>query len=52
MVQAVLDNYEEGKIIMMGSFRPWLECPDFFENETFKGTPKFEMIIYEMMFEK
>ena len=34
----------------MGAMRPWFECPSWFENKTFCGIPKFDMLIFEIRF--
>ena len=49
VVQAVLDEYED-EIEFMERFRPYFECPDWFRNDTFRGWPKFDMIVYRLRF--
>ena len=38
------------KLRPRGTMRPVFECPVWFENSTFRGLPKFNMLVYEMMF--
>ena len=38
------------KLKARGSLRPVFECPAWFENSTFSGRPKFEMLVFEMKF--
>ena len=47
--QVVMDKHSK-RIKLREKFRPFFECPDWFENDTFKGWPKFEMSIYEFLF--
>ena len=35
---------------LVGSFRPVFECPSWFENSTFRGVSKFDILVYRMMF--
>ena len=32
------------------SFRPVFECLVWFENSTFRGVPKFEMLVFKMKY--
>ena len=38
------------KLRARGSLRPVFECLVWFENSTFWGVPKFDMLVFEMMF--
>ena len=35
---------------LRGKMRPVFECPAWFENSTFRGVPKFDMMVYRMRF--
>ena len=35
---------------LAGKMRPVFECPAGFENMTFQGVPKFDMMVYRMRF--
>jgi hypothetical protein len=47
---ALLDSARRrGKLRLRGRFRPTFECPAWFENQTFKGVPDFDMLMLEMV---
>ena len=35
---------------LVGRWRPVFECPAWFENSTFRGVPKFDMLVFRMRF--
>ena len=35
---------------LVGRLRPVFECPSWIENLTFRGVPKFNMLVYDMKF--
>ena len=35
---------------LVGRLRPRFECPRWFENSTFRGVPKFDMLVFRMSF--
>ena len=35
---------------LVGRWRPVFECPAWFENSTFRGVPKFDMMVFRMRF--
>ena len=35
---------------LVGRWRPVFECPAWFENSTFRGVPKFDMLVLRMRF--
>ena len=35
---------------LVGKWRPVFECPAWFENSTFQGVPKFDMMVFRMRF--
>ena len=35
---------------LVARWRPLFECPAWFENSTFRGVPKFDMLVYRMSF--
>ena len=35
---------------LVGRWRPLFECPAWFENLTFRGVPKFDVLAYRMRF--
>ena len=39
----------EDKFIEVKKFKPFLEAPQWFRNSTFKGSPKFEFAVFEMI---
>ena len=39
----------EDKFIEVKKFKPFLEAPQWFRNSTFKGSPKFEFSVFEMI---
>ena len=46
----LLEVRQSRKLRARGTLRPFFECPAWFENSTFRGVPKFEMLVFEMMF--
>ena len=39
-----------GQLRLVARWRPVFECPFWFENSTFRGVPKFDMLAYLMDF--
>ena len=39
-----------GQLELVGRWRPVFECPAWFKNSTFRGVPKFDMLVYRMRF--
>ena len=39
-----------GQLRLVARWRPVFECPFWFENSTFRGVPKFDVLAYLMDF--
>ena len=50
MVRAVIGSYSKDNVFLLEKFRPRLVCPDWFENRTFSGRPKFNVCVYGLKF--
>ena len=46
----MLEVRQTRQLVQEGAMRPWLECPSWFENSTFCGVPKFDMLVMRMRF--
>ena len=50
MMLTELRSYSRHHVVARGSFRPYFECPVWFENNTFRGWPQFDLLVYELNF--
>ena len=50
MMTEVKEYIKAGKIKLLERSRPELECPEWFENRTFLGRPKFDMLVFQLTF--
>ena len=50
MMLTELRSYSPHHVVARGSFRPYFECPVWFENNTFRGWPQFDMLVFELNF--
>ena len=50
MMLTAVRQHSERRVRLLERFRPFLECPSWFQNKTFSGWPKFDMLVYRMDF--
>ena len=46
----MLEVRETKQLVLEGRMCPRFECPSWFENSTFRGVPKFDMLVLRMRF--
>ena len=46
----MLEVRQTPQLVLEGAMRPRLECPSWFQNSTFRGVPKFDMLVLRMRF--
>ena len=46
----MLEVRKTRELDLEGAMRPRFECPSWFENSTFRGMPKFDMLVFRMSF--
>ena len=46
----MLEVRQTPQLVLEGAMRPQLECPSWFQNSTFRGVPKFDMLVLRMRF--
>ena len=46
----MLEVRQTRELVLEGRMRPRFECPTWFENSTFRGVPKFDMLVMRMRF--